>query len=281
MKLSLVLAVVLLAMVLLLCLDEGDAAYGKHVGRHSKHRKRFRSSRKFTHKRRKSKHRKRGKRSHGSSASTHQIENKIHRLESKMDRISKEHCPHGQDGDAGHCMLCKDTEDARQLSFEIPDLDTNGDSTGTGRGRLACCLKGDDVNGLGKCVSTTCDMISSATYSGDSNILYLRDVMLDFSSGPDDTDPYMLDCDLDGCCTALDSTFPNPLTDFNIACDMYLGIESGSGVQDGSGNDLCESDQYLIRVVAGIEADGGSSSGLDFDIYNSPVDDGHNDDDDA
>jgi len=272
-------------MVLLLCLDEGDAAYGKHVGRHSKHRKRFRSSRKFSHKRRKSrksKHRKRGKRSHGSSASTHQIENKIHRLESKMDRISKEHCPHGQDGDAGHCMLCKDTEDARQLSFEIPDIDTNGELTGTGRGRLACCLEGDDVNGLGKCVSTACDMISSATYSGDSNILYLRDVMLDFSSGPDDTDPYMLDCDLNGCCTAdPDSASPDPLTDFNIACGVYLGVASGGDIDDGSGNDVCADGQYLIRVVAGVMADGGSSSGLDFDIYNSPVDDGHNDDDDA
>jgi len=251
-------------MLLLICLDQGEATYGKSVGRHSKHRsRRFRSSRKkISHRRRKSKHRKRPKRSHRSSTSstsTHQIEAKIKRLESRMDRMSKRDCSNGQDGDEGHCILCRPTEEDRQLSFQIPD----DDDTGKGKGRLACCLEDETVDGIGKCVGNSiCDQISSLTYSGDDNLLYLRNIEYDLGE-----DIFQLFCDVeDGCCSVTQGEMD--LADFIDMvieeCSLYL-----EEVDGGSGSGGCEDDLVRVRLVAGVEADGGSSSGLDFDLYNS------------
>jgi len=247
------------AMLLLICLDQGEASYGKSVGRHSKHRsRRFRSSRKkFSHRRRKSKHRKRSKRSHGSSTSTHQIESKIERLESRMDRMSKRDCSNGHDGDEGHCTLCRQTDEDRQLSFQFPDDDDRGS------GRLACCLADETVDGIGRCVGNNfCDQFSSVTFSGDDNLLYLRNIRYDLGE-----ETFQLSCNDDGCCTVMEGEMElEDYVDMVIGdCRLYLEQV------DGDSDSCDEEDAVLLRVVAGVEADGGSSSGLDFDLYNSVI----------
>jgi len=165
-------------------------------------------------------------------------------------------CLDGKDGAAGQCNLCqqKGQEPDTRPIFQFPDEEFDG----SGSGAIACCWENDTVDGTGKCVGLNppCDQISAATYDGGDNILYLRNITdLSFMD-----DMYMLDCGGDGCCYEVPDTVDLAMADDpNTDCDYYL--------QTVDATTDCGAKGFRVKVVGGLEADLGSASGLDFDLY--------------